>query len=50
MRLIGLKFYGPGGQEHWKRIWDANKVTIGENPYILRPGQILKIPDKASFV
>jgi nucleoid-associated protein YgaU len=44
LRLIGLKFYGPGGQERWKEIYDANKEAIGENPYILRPGAVLIIP------
>lgn len=46
LRLIGLRFYGPGGQERWKAIWEANKAVIGENPYILKPGQVLKIPPK----
>ena len=46
LRLIGLKFYGPGGQFHWKAIYDANKDAIGENPYILRPGSLLTIPVK----
>jgi nucleoid-associated protein YgaU len=45
LRLIALKYYGPGGQENWKVIYDANKAVIGENPYILKPGQILKIPE-----
>jgi nucleoid-associated protein YgaU len=45
LRLIALKYYGPGGQENWKVIYDANKAVIGENPYILKPGQVLKIPE-----
>lgn len=45
LRLIGLKHYGPGGQDFWKRIYEANKAVIGENPYILRPGTVLKIPE-----
>lgn len=44
LRLIGLQFYGPGGQLQWKVIYEANKETIGENPYILRPGTLLTIP------
>jgi nucleoid-associated protein YgaU len=46
LRLIALKFYGPGGQLHWKVIYDANKERIGENPYIIRPGDVLTIPVK----
>jgi len=45
LRLIALKHYGPGGQEHWKEIYQANKEVIGENPYIIRPGQELVIPE-----
>lgn len=45
LRLIALKHYGPGGQELWKRIYEANKAAIGENPYILRAGTVLKIPE-----
>jgi hypothetical protein len=45
LRLIALKYFGPGGQENWKVIYDANKAVIGENPYILKPGQVLKIPE-----
>lgn len=45
LRLIALKYYGPGGQENWKVIYDSNKAVIGENPYILKPGQVLKIPE-----
>ena len=40
-----MKYYGPCGQENWKVIYDANKAVIGENPYILKPGQVLKIPE-----
>lgn len=45
LRLIALRHYGPGGHEHWKTIYDANKETIGENPYIIRTGQVLVIPE-----
>jgi nucleoid-associated protein YgaU len=45
LRLIALKYYGPGGQEHWKRIYDANKDVIGQNPYIIKPGMVLKVPE-----
>lgn len=45
LRLIALKHYGPGGQEQWKKIYDANKAAIGENPYVISPGMVLSIPD-----
>lgn len=45
LRLIALKYYGMGGQEHWKEVYNANKAVIGENPYIIKPGSVLTIPD-----
>jgi nucleoid-associated protein YgaU len=45
LRLIALRYYGPGGQENWRAIYEANKDVIGDNPYFLKPGQILKIPE-----
>jgi nucleoid-associated protein YgaU len=39
---IAKHFYGDANQ--WKRIFDANRDTI-KNPDLIRPGQVLKIPD-----
>jgi nucleoid-associated protein YgaU len=39
---IAKKFYGDGKQ--WKRIFEANQDTV-KNPDLIRPGQVLKIPD-----
>ena len=42
---IGLKYYGSAVKEKWMKIYEANKGLIGDNPNLLRPGQVLKIPD-----
>lgn len=39
---IAKKFYSDGSQ--WKRIYDANKQTIGGNPNKIYAGQVLTIP------
>lgn len=39
---IAKKFYGDGAKH--TKIYNANKKTIGSNPNLIRPGQILKIP------
>ncbi len=43
---IALKYYGDAGREAWMKIYDANKAVIGDNPALLRPGIVLKIPPK----
>ncbi len=39
---IAKKFYGDGSK--YKKIYDANKKTIGGNPNLIYPGQVLAIP------
>lgn len=39
---ISKKFYGDGAK--YTKIYNANKKTIGSNPNLIRPGQVLKIP------
>jgi nucleoid-associated protein YgaU len=39
---IAKRFYGNSNK--WKRIFEANRDTI-ENPDLIYPGQVLKIPD-----
>ncbi|MFD2246304.1 LysM peptidoglycan-binding domain-containing protein [Pontibacter ruber] len=39
---IAKKHYGD--RNSWRRIYDANKQTIGDNPDLIRPGQRLVIP------
>lgn len=41
---IARKFYGSGS--NWKKIYEANKKKIGNNPNLIYPGQKLKIPAK----
>jgi nucleoid-associated protein YgaU len=44
---IALKFYGSAVRDKWMAIYEANKETIGDNPSLIRPGQVLKIPKLA---
>lgn len=39
---IAKKLYGDGNK--WKRIFEANRDII-KNPDLIKPGQVLKIPD-----
>ena len=39
---IAQKFYGNGAQ--YTKIYNANKGTVGSNPNVIYPGQVLKIP------
>jgi nucleoid-associated protein YgaU len=40
---IARHFYG--NAHHWRRIFEANRDQIS-NPDLIRPGQVLKIPDE----
>jgi nucleoid-associated protein YgaU len=42
---IALKYYGSAAKEKWMVIYEANKDVIGDNPNIIVPGQVLKIPE-----
>jgi nucleoid-associated protein YgaU len=39
---IAQKYYG--SQANWKAIYEANKDVIGDNPNLIRIGQVFKIP------
>lgn len=39
---ISEKYYG--NQGYWKPLYDANQAVIGDNPNVIVPGQVLKIP------
>ena len=39
---IAKKFYGDANK--WQRIFEANRDII-KNPDLIKPGQVLKIPD-----
>ena len=43
---IALKYYGNAGRDFWMKIYEANKAAIGDNPGMLKPGMVLKIPEK----
>ena len=40
---IAKTIYGQAGK--WHLIYDANKAVIGNNPDLIKPGQVLTIPD-----
>ncbi len=35
-----------GNGNHWKVIYEANREVIGANPDLIRPGQVLTIPEE----
>ena len=39
---LAKKYYGDGSQ--WRKIYEANKDTIGGNPSLIYPGQTYNIP------
>jgi len=39
---IAKRFYGKASE--WKRIYEANRQVIGDDPDLIRPGQKLRIP------
>jgi LysM repeat protein len=38
-----------GSSDLWPLIWDANKATVGSNPNLIQPGQILSLPPLSRF-
>ena len=42
---IALKYYGSAVKDKYMVIYEANKDVIGDNPNVLKPGQVLKIPE-----
>ncbi len=47
LSALALHFYGSADREKWMLIYEANKAAIGDNPALLRPGTVLKIPKLA---
>ena len=45
---ISLKYYNSAVKDKWMVIYEANKEVIGENPGMLKVGQVLKIPELPS--
>jgi len=41
---IALKYYGSTARDKWMLIYEENKKIIGDNPNLIRPGQVFKIP------
>lgn len=42
---LAAKYYGSGSRENWMAIYEANKEVIGDNPSLIRVGQVLQIPE-----
>ncbi|MBM4114239.1 MAG: LysM peptidoglycan-binding domain-containing protein [Phycisphaerae bacterium] len=43
---IADRFYGTKAESAWRRIFEANRTVIGEDPSRLRPGTTLVIPPR----
>lgn len=44
LSAIAQKFYGDGSEVSWRKIYDANRDTIGPDPTKLEVGMVLVIP------
>jgi nucleoid-associated protein YgaU len=42
---VAMKYYGSAVKDKWMVIYNANKAVIGDNPNVIVPGQVLKIPE-----
>lgn len=42
---VALKHYGSANRAFWMLIYEANKDIIGDNPGIVIPGTVIKIPE-----
>lgn len=40
---IAKHYYGQASR--WKALYDANKAVVGPNPDLIKPGQVLVIPE-----
>jgi nucleoid-associated protein YgaU len=43
---ISMKYYDSADRDDWMAIYDANKEVIGDNPNLIKPDQVLKIPER----
>jgi nucleoid-associated protein YgaU len=41
---IALWWFGSSAEHFWRRIWLANRRTIGPNPNLIRSSQWLRLP------
>jgi nucleoid-associated protein YgaU len=45
LSTIAYQFYGNMNPSSVSKIYYSNQATIGSNPNLIRPGQVLYIPD-----
>ena len=45
LSTISQKFYGNMDPANVQKIYYSNQATIGPNPNVIQPGQVLYIPD-----
>lgn len=41
---IAQRAYGDGSEASWRKIYNANRQVIGDDPNLIRPGEVLFIP------
>jgi len=44
LSIIAQKFYGDGSEASWRKIYEANRAVIGNDPNQLQAGMVLVIP------
>ncbi len=45
LSAIALKYYGSAVKDKYMAIYEENKAEIGDNPNVVKPGMVLKIPE-----
>ena len=45
LSTIAFQFYGNASAANVSKIYYSNMATIGSNPNLIQPGQVLYIPD-----
>jgi nucleoid-associated protein YgaU len=43
---IAQEYYKSATKEDWMAIYEANKSVIGDDPNVIKPGMVLKIPER----
>jgi nucleoid-associated protein YgaU len=46
LSAISMKYYNSADRDDWMAIYEANKEVIGDNPNLIKPGQVLTIPER----
>lgn len=46
LSYISMKYYDSADRDDWMATYEANKEVIGDSPNLIKPDQVLKIPER----